>query len=577
MLAYLYDARRPISRRDIAALLWPNNLQTAGANLRSTLLRLSTATVQSPNALIESVSADLKLNLEMLQSDLDAAERVSGIARLTELADAVAKIFLPAYGNGSGAAAVWVRDVRAKLAKQLRGEFFQAVNAPFASQHRGELKRSAILLLDWDQADEEVRLALGHKIASRIQVVGGTESAEQNSVAQTAAATTPETRVPPRIALLPPETLEDSQRAGSIANAVIEELTISLCVDRSVSVVAPYTAEQIRSSSDKAGLLRQHDVVYALDTKKTENGLFAQLIFMPRDEIVWATRVRLDEDAVIEHRNMIATAIQNSIIERVGAFHHVASDFHCKPQAYFAYLEGVQCLSRLTLPNVRRARKHFREALDHEHGFAAALAGIARTLTTEWVLTARGDGDLLIHAEKMAANAIHDDNRFAGGFKELGVTQLYMGKIDDSLEALHNAETLSPHYADVICSHSDSLTHGANPKMALDKVSSALDLNPLAPDYYYWTAAGASYLLGQYADALAYLDKMSDAGPASRLAAVCWAMMGNSAKAKACRLRAMRDNPNFDLETWLSMIPFKEKWQTEHYREGLLRAGFNRR
>jgi tetratricopeptide (TPR) repeat protein len=113
--------------------------------------------------------------------------------------------------------------------------------------------------------------------------------------------------------------------------------------------------------------------------------------------------------------------------------------------------------------------------------------------------------------------------------------------------------------------------------MALDKVSSALDLNPLAPDYYYWTAAGASYLLGQYADALAYLDKMSDAGPASRLAAVCWAMMGNSAKAKACRLRAMRDNPNFDLETWLSMIPFKEKWQTEHYREGLLRAGFNRR
>lgn len=574
MLAYLYDAKRPISRRDMAALLWPRNLQAAGANLRSTLLRLSNATFQSSKPLIYSASTDLILNLEMLRCDLDAAELVSGVTKLKELADAVAKNFLPAYGSGSGAVAAWVRDVRARLAEQLRGEFFKTLNAPFASQHRGELKRSAILLLDWDQADDEVRLALGDKIASRIQVVGETDSTAQNTLAHTATTLTPETRVPPRIALLPPETLEASERTGSVANAVIEDLTISLCVDRSVSVVAPYTAEQIRSSSDKAGLLRQHDVVYALDTKKTENGLFAQLIFMPRDEIVWATRVQLDEDAITEHRNTIAAAIQSSIIERVGAFHRVVSDFSCKPQAYFAYLEGLQCLSRLTLPNVRRARKYFRQALEHERDFAAALAGIARTLTMEWVLTARGDSDLLIQAENMAANAIHGDNRFAGGFKELGVTQLYMGKIDDSLEALNNAENLSPHYADVICSHADSLTHGANPQAALVKVSNALDLNPLAPDYYYWTAAGASYLLGQYADALAYLDKMRDAGPASRLAAVSWAMMGNLAKAKAYRLRAVRDNPNFDLEVWLSMIPFKEKWQTEHYREGLLRAGF---
>lgn len=574
MLAYLYDAKRPISRRDMAALLWPRNLQAAGANLRSTLLRLSNATFQSSKPLIYSASTDLILNIEMLRCDLDAAELVSGVTRLKELADAVAKNFLPTYGSGSGAVAAWVRDVRARLAEQLRGEFFKTLNTPFASQHRGELKRSAILLLDWDQADDDVRLALGDKIASRIQVVGETESTARNNLAQTATTLTPETRVPPRIALLPPETLEASERAGSVANAVIEDLTISLCVDRSVSVVAPYTAEQIRSSSDKAGLLRQHDVVYALDTKKTEEGLFAQLICMPRDEIVWATRVQLDEDAITEHRNTIAAAIQSSIIERVGAFHRVVSDFSCKPQAYFAYLEGLQCLSRLTLPNVRRARKHFRQALEHERDFAAALAGIARTLTMEWVLTARGDSDLLIQAEKMAANAIHGDNRFAGGFKELGVTQLYMGKIDDSLEALNNAENLSPHYADVICSHADSLTHGAKPKMALEKISTALDLNPLAPDYYYWTAAGASYLLGQYEEALAYLDRMTDAGPASRLAAANWAMLGNVAKAKACRLRALRDNPNFDLEAWLLMIPNKEKWQTEHYREGLLRAGF---
>ncbi len=572
MLAYLYDCRQPIPRKDLAAFLWSSNLQAAGANLRSTLLRLATVTSKSPEPLIGGAMTDITLNFNALRCDLDSIENASGVAKLGALADAVAKTFLPAHGNGSGAVAVWVRDVRARFARELRAEFFKTMSQPSWSQNRGELKRAAMLLLDWDQTDDEVRVALGEKITSYSQLIGVTRDPNSDPPAQDMIAIA-DSGVP-RIALLPPETLEDSERAGSVANAVIEDLTISLCVDRSVSVVAPYTAEQIRSSNDKAGLLKQHNVVYALDTKRTGDSLFAQLIFMPRDEIVWATRVQLDSAAITEHRNEIATAIQHSIIERVGAFHHIVSDFSCKPEAYFAYLKGVQCLSRLSLQNVRRARKHFKEALEHERGFAAALAGIARTLTMEWVLTARGDGDLLHQAEKMAADAIHDDSQFAGGFKEIGVARLYRGNIDGSLEALSNAEDLSPYYADVICSHADSLTHGANPKAALEKVATALDLNPLAPDYYYWTAAGASYFTGEYMETLAYLDRMRDAGPASRLAAASWAMLGDLAKAKMYRQRALRDNPNFDLEAWLAMIPIKEKWQIEHYREGLLKAGF---
>ncbi|MGY5803236.1 hypothetical protein ACXHMN_18040 [Rhizobium sp. LEGMi12c] len=573
MLAYLYDCRQSIPRKDLAAFLWSGNLQAAGANLRSTLLRLATATPKSAKPLIGDVAANIVLNFEALRCDLETIDSTSGVARLGALTDAVAKNFLPAYGSGSTAVAVWVRDVRARLAGELRAEFFKTLNEPSSPQYRGELKRAAMLLLDRDHTDDEVRIALGERITSYIQVIGETKDPNSSHPAEDSLPIAADNQMP-RIALLPPETLEDSERAGSVANAVIEDLTISLCVDRSVSVVAPYTAEQIRSSKDKAGLLRQHNVVYALDTKRTGDSLFAQLIFMPRDEIVWATRVQLDSAAITEHRNEIATAIQRSIIERVGAFHHIVSDFSCKPQAYFAYLEGVQCLSRLSLQNVRRARKHFKEALEYERGFAAALAGIARTLTMEWVLTARGDGDLLQQAEKMAAEAISDDNQFAGGFKEIGVARLYRGNIDGSLEALSNAEDLSPHYADVICSHADSLTHGANPKAALAKVATALDLNPLAPDYYYWTAAGASYFLGEYTEALTYLDRMRDPVPASRLAAASWAMLGDLAKAKTYRLRALRDNPNFDLEAWLSMIPNKEKWQTEHYREGLLKAGF---
>ncbi|WP_246703284.1 MULTISPECIES: hypothetical protein [unclassified Rhizobium] len=78
---------------------------------------------------------------------------------------------------------------------------------------------------------------------------------------------------------------------------------------------------------------------------------------------------------------------------------------------------------------------------------------------------------------------------------------------------------------------------------ALAEVATALELNPLAPDYYYWTAAGASYFLGEYTEALAYLDRMRDPGPASRLAAASWAMQGDLAKAASWRAKGVRVAP----------------------------------
>lgn len=106
------------------------------------------------------------------------------------------------------------------------------------------------------------------------------------------------------------------------------------------------------------------------------------------------------------------------------------------------------------------------------------------------------------------------------------------------------------------------------------KIRQAISLNPIVPDMYLWTAAGASYFLHQYQQALDYIGQMSNKRPAARLAAACCGMMGDIDKARALRVKVFEDNPSFDLERWLAVIPHKEAWQTEMYREGLKRAGF---
>lgn len=119
-------------------------------------------------------------------------------------------------------------------------------------------------------------------------------------------------------------------------------------------------------------------------------------------------------------------------------------------------------MKRLSLPDVRRSRKAFREALQHSGHFAPALSGLSHTSLTEWLLTARGDSELLKLAEDFANQTIVADPSLAAGFRELGVAKLYLGDIDESVVALKLAEELSPHYADGIASYAD--THSSMPR-----------------------------------------------------------------------------------------------------------------
>ncbi|NTJ44224.1 hypothetical protein G6L28_16615 [Agrobacterium larrymoorei] len=575
--AYLYDIGTSVARRDLASLFWPGNQEAAATNLRSTLRRLAKATEHLGQPLLLQEGNIVRLNTEAVECDLAFRSISDAMLRLEAATDAVARQFLPSMGEGKTAVDIWVRDVRVRLLSSLRSYVMEVDSDP-ELRERGAtpLKRAAVILLEANPHDDEIRKSVSrpaHPNGAGASLVYAEATATGMPKFEH---TTQSDLVLPRLALLPPDTLKDAKSGGSVANALIEDLTISLCSNKLVSIVAPYTSERIQASKDKALMLEKHRVVYALDSRRYDDQLFVQLIFMPTDEIIWAARFQLAPAAVAAQRIEIVQVIQDVLTARIGAHQRAVGDFVRRPEAYFLYLKGSQNLSTISLPSLRRARKHFREALDHGKDFSAALAGISRTLTMEWILTARGDADLLAKAEQFAERAIDEDQSFSTGYKELGVSRLYMGKIDESLDALGQAEELSPQYADVLCSHADSLIHGSNPQNALSKIRHAIDLNPISPDTYYWTAAGASYFLQEYEQATGYIDRMKDKRPASRLAAASWAMLGDQDKARSYRMKVMEDNPDFDLDRWLQLIPHKEAWQTQLYREGLVRAGFGK-
>lgn len=570
LLAYLYSSETQVARRSAAQLIWAGNPDAASTNLRSALRRLSQAIGENRAPVIEADGAYLTLNHQALTCDLEFETAEISADNLNLCSDAVAKVFLPLEGRTSAQLSIWVKDVRQRHVALLRQQFLKAADNP-EKVARSDLRRAAVLLLEHDPGDEEIR--------RRISVSEGQDQqrvAAQPREAQQIMAPPPsgDLWTVPRIALLPPDTAVSAQKAGSVANALIEDLTIGLCASRAVSVVAPYTSERIRSSRDKAAILERHKITYVLDTQRTEDALFVQLVFLPTDEIIWATRFKLDPGEIAGQRQTITDAVQTSLVRQLHSTQTMALDVSSQPEAYVSFLRGLQDLSHMSLPSIRRARRHFKASLEIDRNFASSLAGLSRTFSMEWILTARGDQDLLQQAVRLADQAVNHNGQSAGAFKEVGVSHLFMGRIDESLEALEKAETLSPHYADVLFSHADSLVHASKPADALRKVLNSIELNPLPPDPYFWAAAGACYFLGEFAQALEFIGRMRDSKPADRLAAACWAMLGDAAKARTYRLRVLRNNPDFDLERWVAVLPHKEKWQTEMYREGLVKAGF---
>ncbi|MBB3134269.1 DNA-binding SARP family transcriptional activator/TolB-like protein [Rhizobium pisi] len=587
MMAHLYiGASHELSRYELAQFLWSDvEPEQARLNLRKLLSRIREMDGARADIPFDFTATSVRLNKQAVSSDLDIfsadgppLERLNAIAELTQ------RGFIGNIKPATKPIDAWMRAQRDAQALQLRQALLDALPAVQSPGDARIISTTALQILERDPNDEQVR-ALLHQLS------GGSSFSEKlpNGDGRTRVEVKPSevdgqapsdigrvSAMPvilPRLVLLPP-TSKHADAGLALASALIEDVTIELCALRNISIVAPHTAGQIRRDSEKAAVVARHSISYLLDTRLSEEGLFAQLVYFPSDEIIWANRFVMTPDILPRQRRLIAQQLTLAVASELAENEEERLRFEANPQAYHAYLVGSSLMSKLTLPHIRRARKAFKQSLSHKADFSPSFTGLARTFTSEWLVTAQGDNELLHLAEQNALRAIERDPSSAAGHRELGVTKLYLGDVDASVAALHLAEELSPHFADVIYSHADTLVHASRPGDALAKITKAIALNPIAPDAYLWCAAGASFFLEQYEQAIAYVEAMKDKAPAHRIAAASCAMIGDRKRALFHRQRAESINPVFDVEKWLAIVPFKEHWQKELYREGLLRAGF---
>ncbi|MBB3648957.1 DNA-binding SARP family transcriptional activator/TolB-like protein [Rhizobium sp. BK619] len=601
-------------RSALARFLWDSHDNSdIMANLRKTISRIQKRQTELGAELLAFTATGVRVRSDAFSGDLFELADPEGddaLGRLRRLVAILRQDFLAGLADQSATTRQWIAGQRDRHMAVLVDALKTALPAARSREDVSLIKEAALRIFREAPDDENIRRILleayesegqlekarrlfetsRHQLESAVDI--GLDVQALGEVRKIFAGSRPPqsaavplidggVRVPgplPRLVLLPPRGTDAIGALPMLSDALIEDVTIGLCALNTVSVVAPHTAARIAHNADKAQLILRHSISYVLDTRLTNRAgspaLFVQLIYAGSDEVIWAERFSLEKYELISHRRDIARQIAKELAGQVRRHETMRDAFEGNSAAYHSYLLGLRDIKRLALPDVRRSRKAFREALQHSAHFAPALSGLSRTFLVEWLLTARGDSELLGLAEDYANRAIVADPSFAAGFRELGVAKLYLGELDESVVALKLAEELSPHYADGIASYADTLVHASRPADALAKIERAISLNPLSPTDYLWTAAGANFALGHYAEALEQISIMDDRTPADRLSAACWAMLGDMKNARIYMRKVREIYPDFDVDKWLSVVPFKEQWQKEQYREALRRAGF---
>ncbi len=617
LLAYLLTLDDGAAyRTTIARFLWGETDNGASdTTLRKLLSRLKAYQSELGSSFLSFEGSTISIDRELLSSDFQLLrddEASAPFARLRQLVKLLDQPFLGPIKFQSRDLKSWVVDQTNRHVALLERTLRQAHGDAQTRDDAEVLRKAAIILFRSEPQDPET-LQLLLKIFNAEQDVaslqnyfanrrssielGGKFAASDATEANPKAPAEPKApsrngavsglpveagsivHAIPRLVLLPPSNQSLSPEAGLMASSLIEDITIGFCAFNSLRVIAPYSAVQVGHNVEtQAAFFERQSVNYVLETRISGSSddvtLFAQLIFVDDAQVLWAERFSLRRLDLLRDRRTISRQVALSVSREIARHEEQRADIELNPEAYHRYLAGKRDMARMTLPNLRRARKEMKAALAASPDFAPALSAMGRTYSKEWLLTARGDIELLKQAESLSRQAIEKRSDFADGYREFGVAKLLQGDFDESAEAMEVAEALAPQYADVIADHADTLVHCSRPSMALQKIERAIELNPLAPDVYLWTAAGANYALGEFASSIDYIGQMADPSLADRLAAASWAMMGRADKARVLVRRVREANPNFDVDTWLAAVPSKEQWHKDLYREGLKKAGF---
>ena len=366
------------------------------------------------------------------------------------------------------------------------------------------------------------------------------------------------------------------------ADGLTDDITTNLSRFHEFFVIARGSAYVFQNKEMSPSTIGQElRVRYVVDGSVRKVGsrirVSIQLIDATADRALWGEQYSRDIEDLFELQDEITSVIVAATAAKIRSAE--AERLRLLPpsnlEAYGFVLRGQSHAMRYTQADVRQARELYNAALSSDPKYARALSAKSRTLNLEWRYNWTAEPEAALNDSfDLAQFAVELDASDARGYGELGFAHLYRKENDASLSAYERALQLNPNDADLMSDMADAMAHSGRSEDAIAQLKRAMQLNPFYPDQYIWNLGGAYFNLKEYDLVVKTINKMQNPTEGRRLLAASYAYLNETEKANEQVEKILAAHPNFDLDQWGSIQPDKHSDDSEHFIEGLRKAGF---
>jgi DNA-binding SARP family transcriptional activator/TolB-like protein len=628
LLAYL--CLRPdtvASRETVSALLWPDSAEEqARASLRQSLS--SIRKTFGPAEIIKSSDAST-LRMDLSKTDVDVRKFLEGIgsnevAALEESVSWHKGELCEGLGPISPEYDRWLDAERGAVQSHYIAGLLKLVDAYEADKRLEDVIANAKKMLSLDPLQEHVHRRLMRAyflqmrydaalkqfdnlkdiLASQLGVTPEKPSIElmqairkernqssANSLAldqggasgDVAAFLVTETPSPPdrpSIGVLRFRGLPEDSDAPLLGEGIAEDLTIELSREADLLVISRQSSFHIdeeKISAQETG--RKLGVRYFVSGTVRVFGsklrVTAHLVSCENGQEVWAERYDRDLVDFFSIQTDIARTVSATVTDRIAAntvekINSVAPD---DLESYQLVLRGISEVHKFAAENYLNAIKLFEEAIARTPKYGRAFGWLALSkIYLRWNIDASIElSDIVPIAER----AVALDPNNSKGHCALAMCSFIKREFDKAEFHFQSALRANPNDELLLTEYGRYLMYVDRPEDGLQRIREAMRVNPYFPVWFWSIQGRVLHTLERYDEAVRVFKRVSNPPFYIHVyLAACYAKMSDVDRMEQAKAALYKMRPDFDLESFKAIFPYKNQKTADKLFESFELAGF---